>query len=262
MRCDIHTHAFHPKIASKAVAHLNDHYGVKPVGLGTVDDLLARAKTAGLDAVVVHCAATEAAQVIPANNFAIELQKTQPMIRAFGTLHPDYPKMSAELDRLERNGIRGLKVHCDFQGFRMDDPRLYDIVEMASHRFVFMFHVGDTLPPDKNPSCPVKFAKLRAAFPDTTMIAAHFGGYRQWEYSLLHLIGSPAYIDTSSTLDFVSDDLLHALYTRHPRERILFGSDYPLYDPATEAEKLSRRLNLSDSELDELMSNSARVLAN
>ncbi len=260
MRCDIHTHAFHPKIASKVLAQLNEHYGIKPVGQGTVEDLLARAKAANLDTVVIHSAATDAAQVVPANNFAIELQKTYDMVRAFGTVHPDYPDMPAELDRLAARGITGLKVHCDFQGFRMDDPRLYDIVEMAANRFVFMFHVGDALPPAENPSCPLKFARLRATFPDTPMIAAHFGGYRHWEHALLHLIGSPAYIDTSSTLDFVSDDLLHELYSRHPRERILFGSDYPLYDPATEAEKLARRLHLADSELDSLLDNAGRLL--
>ena len=39
MYIDIHTHAFHPKIAHKVLAQLDDHYGIKPVGTGLAEDL-------------------------------------------------------------------------------------------------------------------------------------------------------------------------------------------------------------------------------
>ena len=58
MLLDIHTHAYHPKIADKVLAMLEDHYGIHPVGSGLVEDCIARAKRAGLDKVVVHNAAT------------------------------------------------------------------------------------------------------------------------------------------------------------------------------------------------------------
>ena len=32
MFLDVHTHAFHPKIASKVITKLEDHYGIEPVG--------------------------------------------------------------------------------------------------------------------------------------------------------------------------------------------------------------------------------------
>ena len=75
MFIDIHTHAYHPKIADKVLAQLEGHYGIKPVGTGQIDDLIARAKSAGLDRVVVHNAATSAAQVVPANNWAIRIHR-------------------------------------------------------------------------------------------------------------------------------------------------------------------------------------------
>jgi predicted TIM-barrel fold metal-dependent hydrolase len=58
------------------------------------------------------------------------------------------------------------------------------------------------------------------------------------------------YIDTSSTLAFVDDATLRAIYDRHPKERILFGSDYPLFDPGEEKKALQARLGLSDADLE------------
>jgi len=254
MFIDIHTHAYHPKISDKVLAQLEDHYGIKPVGTGQIDDLIARAKKAGLDKVVVHNAATAAAQVVPANNWAIRIHRENPEVLSFGTLHPDYPDFERELDRLERNGIKGIKFHADFQGFRLDDHRLWPLFEALSGRFMVMLHVGDNLPPAQNNSSPDKVAAIVRDFPGLTVIAAHLGGYLHWQYVLEHLLGKDVYIDTSSSLSFIDDDTLHRIFDGHPRERILFGSDYPLFDPGDEIGLLRRRLSLRDAELESLLS--------
>lgn len=254
MRFDIHSHAFHPKIAHKAVAQLETHYGVTPAGTGKADDLIARLDRAGLDKAVVLTAATSPDQVIPANNWAIDLKKKEPRFIPFGTLHPGYHGIEAELDRLEKNGIKGLKFHPDFQGFRMDAPAMYEIMEMIGDRFICLFHVGDTLPPDENPSCPRKMAALRKAFPKPVMIAAHMGGYRQWEYALEHLADTDVFVDCSSVFEFVDNDLLARLFRGFGPDRVLFGSDYPLYDAASEIRIVSQRLGLTDERLDDLLS--------
>lgn len=254
MRIDVHTHAFHPKIAHKAVAHLEDHYKVHPVGTGTPQDLIARMDKAGLEKAVVLTAATTPGQVIPANEWAIGLKEAQPRFIPFGTMHPDFEDVEGELNRLERNGIKGLKFHPDFQGFRMDDAALYRIMEIVGDRFICLFHVGDTLPPDQNPSCPKKMAALRKAFPKPVMIAAHMGGYRQWEYVLEHLSGTDIFVDCSSVLDFIDDFQLGRLFNGFDQDHIFFGSDYPLYDAGSEIKAVSSRLGLSDSQLNDLLS--------
>jgi len=259
MFIDIHTHAYHPKIADKVLAQLEGHYGIHPVGTGQIDDLLARAKKAGLDRVVVLNAATAPAQVVPANNWAIHIHREHPEVMAFGTLHTGYPEFERELDRLWRNGIQGIKFHADFQGFRLDDRRLWPIFEALSGRFVVMLHVGDRLPPADNNSCPAKVAAILRDFPDLTVIAAHMGGYLHWSYVLDHLVGKDVYIDTSSTLSFIDDDTLRRIVDGHPRERILFGSDYPLFDPGEEIGKLRKRLSLRDAELEQILSAGASL---
>lgn len=254
MFIDIHTHAYHPKISDKVIAQLEEHYGIHAVGTARIDDLLDRAKRAGLDKVAVHSAATAPAQVIPANNWAISLQRDYPEVVAFGTLHRDYPEFEQELDRLAAAGIKGIKFHADFQGFRLDDPKLWPMYEAMSGRFVLMLHVGDLLPPEQNNSSPDKVAVILRDFPDLTVIAAHMGGLYQWEYVVEYLVGKNVYIDTSSTLPFIDDATLHRIFDGHPRERILFGSDYPLFDPGEEIERLQKRLSLGDAAMEELLS--------
>ena len=261
MLIDVHTHVFHPKIAHKVLTQLEDHYSITPVGTGLVEDLLQRLKNATIDKAVVLSAATAPAQVIPANNWAIEMKQEHESLIPFGTIHPDFKDMEAELNRLETNGIKGLKFHPDFQGFRMDSPALYDVMEMIEGRFTCLFHVGDTLPPDENPSCPRKLAALRKAFPKPPIIAAHMGGYRHWSESLEYLAETDIFVDTSSTTDFVSNELLSTLFNAFGSERILFGSDYPLFDASTEIDQLQKRLSLSTTTFERIMTNAGRLLA-
>lgn len=242
MFTDTHTHVFHPKIAEKAINQLHAHYGIHPQGTGVLDDLLSRADRAGIARVVVHTAATDPSQVIPANNWAIDMERQSPRVTAFGTLHPDYAEPEKELERLRQAGIRGLKFHPDFQGFFLDDPKFYALMEMIGDEFTLMIHVGDTLPPEKNPSCPFKMSKLRRAFPGPRLIAAHLGGYSHWRYAVEHLAGLDVFLDTSSSLSFIDDGTLRELLAKHPAEQLLFGSDYPLFDPADEIALAERRM--------------------
>ena len=140
MRFDVHTHAFHPKIAHKAVAHLNDFYEVHCAGDGTVAHLLQREHAAGFDKCVVLCTATAPAQVIPANNYAIQLQREHEDILAFGSIHPGFANWEAELARMKKAGLRGIKLHPDFQGFCLpslkicfetDEPALAERIRAA-----------------------------------------------------------------------------------------------------------------------------------
>lgn len=264
MFIDIHTHAFHPKIAHKAVDHLNSFYNVACAGDGTIDHLLAREKRAGLDKCVVLCAATAPAQVIPANNYAVSLQNSHPEVIGFGTLHPGHESWRAELARIKAAGLRGIKLHPDFQGFWLNDERLLPIFEAAQEDFIFEIHIGDATSPENNPSCPYKLADILDTFPRLRIIAAHLGGYRMWEHALKAFGGRQRenlWFDTSSTTPFVTPELLRTLFTVFPRERVLFGTDWPLYDPEEELERLQRMAGLREDELEAVMGNATALFA-
>lgn len=257
-RVDVHTHAFHPKIADKVVKQLEGHYHIPPIGNGRWDDLELRLDKARIDKCFVHSAATTPEQVLPANNWAMSLSEN-PRIVPFGTMHPEYADMKGELARLYDNGIRGLKLHPDFQGFRLDDPKLLPLFgEMEGH-FTLMVHVGDELPPKLNPTCPFKVAAIKRKFPKLRIIAAHFGGHKHWQYVVDAMRGLEIFMDTSSSLFMIPQPLLERIFNSFPRYLFLFGSDYPLFNADEEIELLQRRLKLSDSQLEEILTAGSRL---
>ncbi|MDX9801097.1 MAG: amidohydrolase family protein, partial [Spirochaetia bacterium] len=253
MRIDVHTHAFHRKIADKAVKQLVKRYKNDIPGIGTSDDLIKVMDEALIDKAFVHCAATSPEQVIPANTWAITLSEN-PRFLPFGTVHPDYPNWEEELDRLERKGLIGIKFHPDFQGYNLDDKKMFPIYEAIEKRFIAMFHVGDVFPPDENPSSPQKLAKVLRNFPSLTAIAAHLGGYEHWQWVKESLSGLNFYMDTSSSLKFIPDHLLREILSSFPEDSFLFGSDYPAGNPLEEIRLLEKKAGFSETQIDALLS--------
>lgn len=259
MSIDVHAHAFHPKVAGKVVEQLRQHYGLDPVGTGLLDDLKARLKKAGIERAVLLSAATNALQVEVVNNWAIDL-RSDPMLEPFGSLHPSYPKWEKELDRLEAAGILGLKFHPDFQGFWLDNPRLGPMWEAISDRFLILFHVGDRVAPEKNPSSASRLNWLRRNFPFLRVVAAHLGGVFQWSHAIEHLVGQDIYLDTSSSISIISDENLRTILRRHPKDRLLFGSDYPLFDQSAELRRWQQRARVSDGWIQDVLDNGDLLL--
>lgn len=258
LHVDVHTHAFHPKISDKVVVQLENHYKIPSIGNGRWDDLEPRLNRAGIQKCFVHSAATSPEQVIPANRWALSLLDN-PKIVPFGTMHPDYQDWKNELALLYDKGIRGIKLHPDFQGFRLDDPKLLPIFAEMEGNFTLMVHVGDRLPPKLNPTCPWKVAAIKRKFPKLRIIAAHFGGVFHWQYVIDAMRGLEIFMDTSSSLFAIPQPVLKAIYNAFPRYLFLFGSDYPLFDPADQIPLLQQRLNLSDSELEEILTAGSRL---
>lgn len=258
MRVDVHTHAFHPKIAAKVLKQLESHYRILPTGTGLLEDLVPRLDKCGIEKAFVHSAATSPEQVIPANNWAISLMSS-PRVVSFGTMHVAYGDIEGELARLYDNGIRGIKLHPDFQGFRLDDPGLLPLFGAMEGTFTLMVHIGDRVPPAQNQSCPWKIAAVKRRFPHLQIIAAHFGGFFHWQYVVEAMKGLEIYMDTSSSLFAIPQELLEEIFRAFPRHLFLFGSDYPLWDPSSECVELQRRLRLTDSELEEIMTAGSRL---
>ncbi|HEX3026066.1 MAG TPA: amidohydrolase, partial [Clostridia bacterium] len=127
---DFHTHAYPEKVAGKAVEFLNHYYHVNCEGDGTIGDLTASAKESGVSYLLVHSAATRPDQVENINTFLSQL--ITPNIFCFGTIHPGYPKIQDEMERLRSRGLRGLKLHPDFQHFYVDTAEMDEVYEIAS----------------------------------------------------------------------------------------------------------------------------------
>ncbi|MDI6871438.1 MAG: amidohydrolase family protein [Bacillota bacterium] len=268
MIIDFHTHAFPDQVAGKAVRQLENHYGIPPFGTGTLAHLHALLKEAGVTLGVISTAATKPEQVRSANDWALRLNAESPWqpgegdepgaLLAFGTLHPAYPDIPDELARLKERGVRGLKFHADFQEFYLDSPEALEMFAAIGSDFVVLLHVGDR--PERNRyATPVRLRRLLEALPDLRVVAAHFGGFQMWAEAREELLGQDVFFDTSSSLAFLSADEAVDLIRRHGPERILFGSDFPLWSPRTELARFCS-LPLTDEERRLILWDNARRL--
>lgn len=227
---DMHAHVFPEKIAMKAVDNVGNYYGIKMNGNGTVDGLFHSAKD--LDVVfVVSNAATKAENVRHGNDFLFDCAAQYPKkIFPLGSVHQDMDIQSIckELEYIKEKGARGLKLHPDFQHFKIEDPKMFPIYEAAqSIGLPVLMHMGDENTVNSTPKA-LRFVSDK--FPDLKIIAAHMGGWMAWEESDEYLVGSRVYMDTSDALFVLKQERVFEMIERHGAEKIMFGSDFPFLE--------------------------------
>lgn len=244
---DAHTHIFPAKIADKAVAFLEEYYHHRWPGGGDEADLLASMDAAGVETALIFSCATKPEQVIPANDFLARAQNEHPgRFYAFGTLHPDFKDIPGELQRIRELGLKGIKFHPDFQKIYIDEPRMMHIYELIGSSLPVTIHMGDRR---TDFSSPWRLAGMLDAFPELKVIAAHFGGYSEWDEVKKHLVGRNVWFDTSSTFWELPAEKAREIALLHGTDKILFGSDYPASLPqAAVADVLTMGLSDEDNE--------------
>lgn len=255
---DAHAHIFPPKLSQKASNSIGDFYNTEIKYNGSADELIKSGEKISVDYYVVHSTATKQDQVCPINDFIINSCREESRFIGFGTMHPEYRDIAGEFDRMVSGGLKGLKLHPDFQRFAVDDPKFDPVYEeLVSRKLPVLIHAGDYR---FDYSGPQRFARVLKKHPGLKMIAAHFGGYTQWGDSLLHLAGKDCWFDTSSTLWQLSPEEAGKIIRKHGVERFLFGSDFPMWDHREELKKLEL-LNLKSRDLDAVLwGNAAKLL--
>lgn len=242
---DCHCHIYPEKIASRAVGGTDAFYGLHSFGAGTVEDMLAQADRVGVDRALVQSVATTPHQVQSINGFiAAEIAKHPDRLIGFGTLHPASENIEGDLLHLLSLGLRGVKLHPDIQDFKIDDYRALSIYEACErHGVPILIHAGDSRYDRSNPN---RLLPVLRIYNRLTVIAAHLGGYSVWEDAVEALAGLPnLYVDTCSSLPFLSDEKIREYIRRYGEDRVLFGTDYPMWPAEGEIDRLLS-LGLSD----------------
>lgn len=239
---DFHNHIFPDNIAEKAVANIGNYYGIAMWGRGTVDALLESGSRINAERIVVHSSATHAGQVKAINDYIAGVIGSHTNLIGFGTLHSGLEDIESEVQRLISLGLRGIKLHPEFQQFSIDDESMLPIYAAVEGKLPILFHMGDA---NKDSSSPLRLARILDRFPKLTVIAAHLGGYQMWDDSLKYLVGRDLYMDTSSSLAYLDGSKAVELMRRHGIQKILFGTDFPMWG---HQEELNRFLALKLTE--------------
>ena len=135
MLIDVHTHIFPSKIAPKTIKVLEagflqvQHKPYYAHTTGTVDGLRQSMKEFGVDKCVVLPIATTVKQSESINQFAVSIDSDD--VRSFGSVHPMQPDYDRVLEELAEHGIRGIKLHADYQDFYIDCKESIAVLKKA-----------------------------------------------------------------------------------------------------------------------------------
>lgn len=231
---DIHTHVYPDHIAGKAADNVRNFYQIPGAMDGSVGMLFDRGGKAGICQYVVLPVAVRADQVKGINAFVLNLVEKYSCMHGFGTVHADMEDMEGEVERFLAAGLKGVKLHPDCQKFDIDDPRLFPLYDLAQDRFPVVLHMGDQRFDHSHPS---RLRKVLKEFPRLQTLAAHFGGHSMYETACENLRDTNCFMDISSTLGFMEPGQAEHYINLYGAERLAFGTDYPVWDPAGEVNR-------------------------
>ena len=174
------------------------------------------------------------------DDFIVKIWAKQKKGRAFlhqgrWYLNPYYP----EVLRLITKCVGELVQNYDIDGIHIDD-----------------YFYPSSLPEEIDAE---EFEKERQKHPKLTLIAAHFGGYTEWDESMKYLVGEDIYFDTSSTLEWLPVEKANAMIRAHGTDKFLFASDFPMWDHEGELERFNR-LDLTEEEREMIFHKNAEKL--
>ena len=256
---DTHCHVYPDKIAVRASSAIGTFYNEPICCDGMISTLLRESKTAGISRHVLSSVATTPHQVDSINRFIAEsVQQNPDRFRGLGTIHPDSPDPADELTKIQDLGLKGIKIHPDFQSASVLDPRFLRIFELCEKRGLpVLCHCGDDRYAYSN---PVQIKEILNRFPDLVLIGAHFGGWTVWKGAVAELFDQKKlYVDCSSSLYALGRAEATAFIRFFGAERVLFGVDYPMWSPSEEVERFNN-LFLTTEEREQVLWKNAASL--
>ncbi len=253
---DAHCHIYPAKIALKAAQATATFYdSLGETYDGTVQTLFENSGDITMH--LVQSVATNPAQVKSINEFiAREVAEFPERLYGFGALHPMSEDVHGDVKHLLDLGLHGAKLHPDIQKFALDDPKMFALCEACEGVIPLLLHTGDQRFSFSNPE---QLVPLLKRFPKLTVIGAHFGGWSVWQEATSRLAQrfDNLWVDCSSSLFALNKAQARALIDAYTPQRVLFGTDYPMWNPRQELEKL--RALEHENEADILWNNAARL---
>ena len=261
MVMDFHTHILTDDLAPKAREVL-----IKDAGNAythctdmTKGGLLAYMDAHGIDKSVVLPIVTKQHQTVTINEWARSICDDR--ITAFGSIFPHTNDYKRDIDLVCSLGLKGIKLHPEYQYFDVDDEHMMPIYEYALKKgLMIVWHAGyDPIGTPPYRSNPAMFAYVADRMQGGVLVAAHLGGQSQWEDVLRNLVGKNIYLDTSMASKFCPRELFEQIVKAHGADNVLFASDSPWSEAGVEVERL-KSYDFTDEEKEMIFHGNAERL--
>lgn len=256
MVIDFHTHAFPEKIAEKAIEKLSfASGGLIPQTDGTLKGLKKLMAKDGIDKSTVLAIATNEKQQTAVNDYIVSCKSEE--IIPFGSVFPHSSNALEELQRIKEMGIKGIKLHPEYQQFFVDDEKMKPLYKKISQLgLITVFHAGV----DFGYSAPYHATPERLAtaakWIDSPVICAHWGAAGMGEDVLKYLCDTPVYFDTAFGYGSMPKIIAQRILEKKGVENILFGSDAPWHAPSWDI-RMIKTLGLTSEEEEQIFSKNA-----
>lgn len=260
MLIDFHTHTFPEEIAERTIRKLLgtvEEINVvkapaKAYTDATVKGLLKSMDEYGVDYSVVLPIATNTRQSTTINRVAKETNSMDRLF-SFGSLHPMQENWESVVYDIKEKGLLGIKLHPEYQQFYITSKESIRLLKLCEKLDLLVtLHTGGDVGVRPPVHCLPKDLRsvLDYELEGSNIIAAHMGGWREWDDVEEYLTGTPIFMDTA----YVSSDLPSEQFERivrlHGPEKILFATDSPWETPAMTREYInSTSLDEKEKEL-------------
>ena len=207
---------------------------------GSLEDLVSDMDRAGVSKGVILGQDVRSVAKPEFRNYTLENSSLKKMIDrfpdrfiGFGSVDPRKEDAISKLDEMARDyGFRGLKIHGDASEIYPNDKELlYPIYEKCvEHDLIVLHHTGTT----GLGYCKIKYGRpldldeVAQDFPELKIVCAHFGWPWMEECFAVATRNPNVYVDVSGWLARYFPPLLIVYMNGLLREKMLFGTDYPM----------------------------------
>ncbi len=266
MIIDFHTHIFPDRIAEKTIEFLSQKSSMPAYADGTLNGLNSALERAGVDIGVALPVLTHPQSCEGVLGFTTRVNdgfaRGEHRVYSFAGIHPDCEDIDEKLALIKSLGIKGIKIHPEYQETNVDDEKYIRIFKAAAREdLIVITHAG------KDPGYPgsvhcspqgVLNALEKVGMP-FKFVLAHMGACGMYEESYAMLAGQEVYFDTSFVLQTMDKDICLKIIEKHGADRILFASDSPWQDISKMHDYFSA-LNISEEDKQKILYKNAQKL--
>ena len=185
---DTHTHIFPDNLAKRSIETLVEKLPKEiqrevPTSNGTFTGLVESMKNGGIDISVVLPVVTNPKHFDTVNKWAKEINGKDGII-SFGGIHPENENIEEKLEFIKNLGLKGVKLHPDYQNTFIDDEKYIKIIKKCVELELYVvIHAGLDAGLPSVVHCPPDrvLNMLNAVYGDEIpqkrlIILAHLGG--------------------------------------------------------------------------------------
>lgn len=267
MLIDFHTHIFPEKIAEKTIEILKANT-MRVEGRetpahtdATERGLLKSMDEYGVDYSVVMPIATNTRQSKSINEFAVKINSSKRLF-SFGSVHPMQEDWESVVYDIKEKGLLGIKLHPEYQQFYINSPECIRVLKLCEKlNLMVTLHTGRDIGMDPPVHCMPEMLRslLDYEIDGSNIIAAHMGGWREWDGVMEYLAGTNIYMDTAYVSLDMKKTQFEELVRAHGADKILFATDSPWETPGMTAEFINSTA-LNDDEKTKIFCENAKKI--